>query len=183
MEKQKFFNIKMIVTTGILTAVQIVLQLLSSIIPTGVNLNLSLVTITLGAVLYGPYIGGFLGLVCGVTILLSPATQFFYGLSIPGTFLACLLKTTVAGLVAGFVFKPFKEKNELLGMVLASITVPLLNSLIFVFVSFFFFMEPAGMENIWILITAWVGFNFIFEILTNVIITPTAFKVLKEIKR
>ena len=126
MEKKRI-DTKTIVTAGLLTALTIILQLLSSIIPTGVNLNLALVPITLGAVLLGPYVGAFLGLICGAVILLSPNTvTVFMAISPVGTFLACLLKTTVAGLLAGFVAKALKEKNDFLSVVFVMLSVCLL---------------------------------------------------------
>lgn len=183
MEKKRI-DTKTIVTAGLLTAITIVLQFLSSIIPTGVNLNLALVPITLGAVLLGPYVGAFLGLVCGAVILLSPNTiTIFMAISPLGTILACLLKTTIAGLVAGFVAKALKEKNDLLSAVLASILVPLINTLIFVVVTYFFFLEGLGLPNFWSIFTILIGLNFIFEIITNVIISPTTYKVISQINK
>lgn len=183
MEKKRI-DTKTIVTAGLLTALTIILQLLSSIIPTGVNLNLALVPITLGAVLLGPYVGAFLGLVCGAVILLSPNTvTVFMAISPVGTFLACLLKTTVAGLLAGFSAKALKEKNDLLSVVLASIIVPVVNTLIFVLVTYFFFMDGLGLDNFWSIFTVLIGLNFLFEIITNVIISPTTYKVLSHIRK
>ena len=181
MEKRKI-ETKTIVATGLLVAIEVILQFLSTVIPTGVNLNLSLIPITIGAVLYGPFVGAFLGLVCGAIILVSPNTvTVFMSISPAGTILACLLKTTVAGLLAGFVAKAFKEKNDFLGVVLASIVVPVVNTLIFVLVTFFFFMEGLGLTDFWSIFTVLVGINFIFEILTNVIVVPSLYKVLEQV--
>ena len=183
MEKKRI-DTKTIVLAGLLTALTILLQFLSTIIPTGVNLNLALVPITLGAVLLGPYVGAFLGLVCGAVILLSPNTvTVFMAISPVGTILACLLKTTIAGLLAGFVAKAFKEKNDLLSVVLASIIVPLVNTLIFAIIAYFFFLEGLGLSDFWSIFTVLIGLNFLFEIVTNVIISPTTYKVINQIKR
>ena len=183
MEKKRI-DTKTIVLAGLLTALTILLQFLSTIIPTGVNLNLALVPITLGAVLLGPYVGAFLGIVCGAVILLSPNTvTVFMAISPVGTILACLLKTTIAGLLAGFVAKAFKEKNDLLSVVLASIIVPLVNTLIFAIIAYFFFLEGLGLSDFWSIFTVLIGLNFLFEIVTNVIISPTTYKVINQIKR
>ena len=183
MEKKRI-DTKTIVLAGLLTALTILLQFLSTIIPTGVNLNLALVPITLGAVLLGPYVGAFLGLVCGAVILLSPNTvTVFMAISPVGTILACLLKTTIAGLLAGFVAKAFKEKNDLLSVVLASIIVPLVNTLIFAIIVYFFFLEGLDLSDFWSIFTVLIGLNFLFEIVTNVIISPTTYKVINQIKR
>ena len=183
MEKKRI-DTKTIVLAGLLTTLTILLQFLSSIIPTGVNLNLALVPITLGAVLLGPYVGAFLGLVCGGVILLSPNTvTVFMSISPLGTFLACLLKTTVAGLLAGFAAKALKNKNDFLSVIVASIIVPLVNTLIFALVTYFFFLEELGLSDFWSIFTVLIGLNFIFEIITNVIISPTTYKVISHIRK
>lgn len=182
--KKKRIETRTIVATGILVAVEIILQLLSTIIPTGVNLNLALIPITIGAVLYGPWVGAFLGLVCGATILASPNTvTVFMSISPVGTFLACLLKTTFAGFFAGLVAKALKEKNNFLGVVLASIIIPVVNTLIFVLVTFFFFMDGLGLPDFWSIFTVLIGLNFIFEIITNVIVVPSLYKVLEQVSK
>ena len=126
MEKKHYFNTKMIATTGILVGIEILLQIIGNYINPGfANINLSLIPIVIGAVLYGPVVGGFLGLVCGVMVIISPSTmQIFFSASPVGTILACILKTTVAGVAAGLVVKLFKGEKKIYGVILASILVP-----------------------------------------------------------
>ena len=183
MEKKRLFNTKTIVGTGLLTALLIVFQALSMVIPTGVNLNLSLIPITIGAILYGPLVGAFLGFACGVVILLSPNTvTFFMSISPVGTVLACLLKTTIAGLLAGFVYRWIRKKNDFAGVLTASFLVPLVNTLIFAVCTNIFFMSgltELGVTNFIEIFTVFIGFNFIFEIITNTVISPVIYRVLK----
>ena len=180
--KENRITTRTIVITGLLVALTIILQFISTIIPTGVNLNLSLVPITLGAVLLGPYVGAFLGLICGVVILISPNTvAVFMAISPVGTIIACLVKTTVAGLLAGFASKALKEKNDLLSVVVAAVIVPLVNTLIFAIVTYFFFLEGLGLSDFWSIFTILIGINFLFEIITNVIISPATYKVVNQI--
>ena len=187
MEKKRLFDIQKIVGTGLLTALLVVLQVLSMVIPTGVNLNLSLIPITIGAILYGPVVGAFLGLACGVVILVSPNTvTFFMAISPAGTVVACLLKTTIAGLLAGFIYKWLNKKNENLAVILASFSVPLINTFIFAVCTNIFFMSgltDMGVTNFIQIFTIFIGFNFVFEIITNTIISPIIYKVLKVTKR
>jgi len=180
MEKKKLFDVKKIVGAGILTAVLVVLQLLSNIIPTGVNLNLSLVPITIGAILYGPLVGGFLGFISGLVVLLSPNTvTVFTAISPFGTIITCLTKTTAAGVLAGFVYRWISKKNQMVATITASAIVPFVNTAMFAIYSYFFFMNGLGLSNIGQIFTVLIGVNFILEIVTNMIISPATFRILK----
>ena len=181
MEKKKLFNIKMIVGTALLVAIEVVLQLISMVLPTAVNLNLALVVITIGAILYGPLVGGFLGLVNGVVILLSPNTvTVFMSISPIGTVLTCLLKTTLAGVLAGLLFKWISKKNDFVGSIVASITVPLVNTMTFAIFTAIFFQKGLGLGNFGQIFTVLIGINFLFEIITNIVISPSLYQILKR---
>ena len=97
-----------------MTALLIVLQLFASAIPIGAgnaSLNFSLVPIVLGAILLGPLAGCFLGLLSGVIIFiqvvigLTPFYTIIWTYSPVVAFLTCIVKTVVAGLVAGFLYR------------------------------------------------------------------------------
>ena len=181
MEKKKFFNIRMIVGTALLVAIEVVLQLISVVLPTAVNLNLALVVITIGAILYGPVVGGFLGFVNGVVILLSPNTvTVFMSISPVGTVITCLLKTTIAGALAGLLYKLIGKKHDVIGSVVASITVPLINTMMFALFTQFFFLDGLGLGNFGQIFTVLIGINFLFEIVTNTVISPSLYQVLKK---
>lgn len=183
MERKKILNTRMIVGTALLTAVEVVLQLLSMILPTAVNLNLSLVVITIGALIYGPLVGGFLGLVNGAVILISPNTvTVFMSISPIGTVLTCLFKTTLAGVVAGFLAKWINKKNDIVGAVVASFAAPVINTGVFAIFTQLFFLKDLGLENFWQIFTVLIGVNFVFEIVTNMIISPTLYKILQRVK-
>ena len=185
MEKKKFFNTRMIATTGVLLGVEIILQVIGNyiVIPGGfANLNFSLIIITLGAILYGPLVGGFLGLVSGALTLFAPSTiSYFFAVSPVGTILTCLIKTTAAGVVAGFIAKALKNKNDLLGSILASIASPIANTGLFcVFCVIFFkqrLLEINPNNTAAALFLGLIGVNFIFEIIVNVIMVPSLYKI------
>ena len=109
--KRRFFTVRTIAGLGILTAMVVVLQLLSNYVQFGpVSITLSLFPIAVGAMLYGPLGGLFLGLVNGVIVLTAPSTiSFFFAYSPVGTIVVCLLKTGLAGFVAGLIFKLYKK--------------------------------------------------------------------------
>ena len=176
----KTITTKQIVGTGLLLALEIIFQILGNYLQFGpVNINLSLMTIVIAAVLYGAISGAILGFFNGLMALLSPSTlAIFMPISPVGTILACLLKTTLAGLFAGLLFKLFKNKNNLVGLILASLLVPIVNTGLFsVFCLIFFrpFLESGVGENFpnigAFLIFGIIGWNFIFEIITTVVLS------------
>ena len=193
MEKKKYFTTKMIATTGILVGIEIVLQIIGNYINPGfANINLSLIPIAIGAVMYGPLVGGFLGLVCGVMVLISPSTmQVFMPISPVGTIFTCILKTTLAGVVAGLVVKLFKPEKKIYGVILASILIPVINTGIFSIFCLLFFKpilegmvtsSPEVYSNIGVaLIVGVIGINFILEVISTVILTPSLYKITEHL--
>ena len=182
--KSKIFNTKMIVGTGILTAVQIVLYIVgANVAIAGININLALVPICVGAILYGPISGGFLGLVNGICVLLTPATQSYFmdpsqlgPLCVLGTFIICFTKCTVAGIVAYFVYLPFK--NKIVGSIVASLCVPIINTGLFVLGAYFFY-APAFSTILYSVIT----FNFLVEILITIFLSPSVVRIIQYARK
>ena len=188
----KRITTQQIVGTGLLLALEIIFQIIGNYLQIGpVNINLSLVTVVLGAVLYGPLSGAVLGFFNGLIVLLSPSTiAIFMPISPVGTVIACLLKCTIAGLVAGLLFKLFINKNNLVGLIIASILVPVINTGIFSVVCLLFFRPflESGVSETFpnigaFLIFGVIGINFIVEIVsTTVISVPLGMILLKREK-
>lgn len=173
-------KIKTITGLGLLTALVVVLQVISNYIQLPISITLSLIPIVVGAIAYGPFAGAFLGFINGIIILTAPSTTgFFMNYSVAGTFITCLTKTTVAGFIAGLIFKGLKEK-PLLGTILASISLPIINTGMFVGYTFAFFMKgieelagKAGFENpVVYLFIGFIGINFIIEFAVNSLLSP-----------
>lgn len=171
-----------IVGTAILTAILVVLQILSNYIVIGsVSINLSLIPVIIGAILYGPLAGFFLGFVNGLVVILSPSTQaIFMPLTVIGTIITCLLKTGLAGLVSGYVYRIFEKSNYKLGIVLAALLVPIINTGLFsiaaltIFRPFLENLVSENYTNVYIvLLLLVIGANFIVEFLLNVVLSPT----------
>ena len=103
-------RIRWIVTTGALSAIEVVLYILGLFIKVGpITINLSLIPIAVGALLLGPWCGLFLGFVNGIAVILTPDTMaVFMPLSVFGTILICLLKSMAAGFFSGLLFLAFK---------------------------------------------------------------------------
>ena len=184
MENKKIFSVKGIVGTGLLLAVEVVLQALSMIIPSTVTINLSLIPITIGAIIYGPLSGLFLGVMCGAIVLVTPNTvNLFMATSPVATIFVCLLKTGLAGLLAGFVYKWLEKKHSIVGSILASLIVPIVNTGLFAVICYFFFLDALGLKNFWEIFTVLIGINFAFELIANVVICPSLLEVLNHVKK
>ena len=184
----KKITTRQIVITGLFLAVEIIFQVIGNYLQFGpVNINLSLITIVLAAAMCGPLSGAVVGFFNGIMALFSPSTlAIFMPISPVGTVLACLLKCTVAGLVAGFVFKALKKNHKLVGLLLSSFLVPVINTAIFVIFCLIFFRPflESGVGEAFpnmgaFLIFGVVGWNFIFEIITTVVLsTAVGFVIL-----
>ena len=198
MEKRGFFSAKRITGIAVLLALVIVLQAFGGTIAIGaVQLNFTLIPIVLGAILFGPLIGAFLGLACGVVVLIQVVMGMvpFYVLIWTNdpfvTTLTCIVKTTVAGFVAGLVFKWLSDKNGLLAVFLASGIVPVINTLLFI-VGCLFMTDSvhvmAGEQNVLaFILVGIVTFNFFIEFAINLIVAPALHRVIgiidKQFKR
>lgn len=191
-QKHKFFNTKNIAAVGVLTAIELTLQILGNFITFGpVSINLSLIPIAIGAIIYGPLAGAFLGAVNGVAVIFAPSTlAIFMPINAGATIAICLLKSTIAGFVSGLVFLPFKNKNETVGAILASISLPIINTGLFAIGSLIFFrpfldaVASNGFPNIFMaLLLGVIGWNFIFELSANAVVSPTISRIVKIIKK
>lgn len=172
-------QIRQIAGLSILTALTVVLTYISDYIAIGtVSINLSLIPIVLAAIVYGPYAGLFMGLVNGGVVMISPYTQAFFAANVFGTILVCLLKTAIAGFVASLIFKLLSKKKEVVGIVAASIVVPIINTSLFILGSLVFFQG-----NFKDLVNIFVSINFLIEFAINILLTPSLIKVIKIIKK
>ncbi len=199
-EKSKFFSAKNVAILGVLLSLVIVLQAFGGSISIGaVTLNFTLIPIALGAIMLGPLAGGFLGLACGVVVLIqvimggSPFYTVIWTYTPVITALTCLVKTTVAGLVAGLLFKIIEKKNSLAAVFVASAIVPILNTLLFVIGCLFMnesilvFQESlgsyGGMNILIFILLVLVTFNFFIELIINLVLSPALHTVYRVIEK
>ena len=188
--KNRHIDSKMIAATGVLTAIEIVLQILGNFITIGpVSINLSLIPIALGAILYGPICGAFLGFINGLSVVFAPSTlAIFMPINPLATIFLCILKSTLAGLIAGLVYLPFKKKHQIVGSFISAMLVPIVNTGLFAIGSLLFFRSfleavAVGFPNIYAaLFLAVIGWNFIFEFIVNVILSPGLTRVVKTVQ-
>ena len=192
--ERKFFSAKNVTVLAILLALVIVLQALGGTINIGVvSLNFTLIPIVLGAIVLGPWAGGFLGLACGIVILIqviiAPAGFYFiiWSNSPFVTTMICLVKTTVAGLVAGFLFEWLEKKNKYVAVFVASGIVPILNTGLFILGCLCMWNTVGLMANgtnvfVFILVSL-VTFNFFVEFGINLLVSPGIHTVYKVVEK
>lgn len=176
------FTVKTIVQTGLLLALEIVLQVIGNYVQIGpANINLSLVPVVLAGVLCGPISAAVLGFFNGILALLSPSTlAIFMPINPLATVLICLFKCTLAGLVSSVAYRLIRNKNQMMGLILASILVPVVNTGIFCLGSILFFRPflESGVGEAFpnigaFLIFGVIGWNFIIELVSTLILSPT----------
>ena len=185
--KSGFFSPRTIAATGVLTTIEIILQIVGNFIAIGpVSINLSLIPIALGAILYGPACGAFLGMINGLAVIFAPSTiAIFMPINPLATILLCLLKSTLAGIIAGYLYRLFKKKLPTVGAIIASISVPVINTGIFALGAIIFFKDfltspsvigklPNMYAALFIVV---IGWNFIFELAANTVLSPTISRI------
>ena len=203
--QKKGVNVRTLAGLAILTAVVIVLQLLGSFIHFGpFSISLVLIPIVVGAALYGKWAGAWLGLVFSIVVLIMDSALFM-GINAFGTVVTVLLKGTLAGFLAGlvyellkkwaFVFKDLESGKESwqinLGVVLAAIVCPVVNTGIFLLGCVIFFLPTirewgvqSDYENVAkYMLVGFVGGNFLFELLFNLILSPVIVQIIRIGKR
>jgi len=182
----KKVNIQKLVLLGVLTAIVVVLQYLGSFIKFGpFSISLVLIPIVVGAALLGVKEGAWLGFIFGVIVLVSGDAAPFFTVNPVGTVVTVLLKGTLCGLCAGLVYKAIEKKNKYVGTVCAAITAPIINTGIFLLGCLVFFLPTIrqwgaanGFESVGkYMIIGFVGFNFLFELLVNVALSPVIVRI------
>lgn len=168
-----------IVGMGLMTAIVVVLQVFAASIKLGeFSITLTLAPIVIGAALFGPWAGAWLGLVFGAVVLLSGDAAAFLAVTVPGTIITVLLKGALAGLAAGFVYHLIQKKNRYVAVVAAGIAAPVVNTGIFLLGVVVFFMgtiselaAAAEMETVQFIFVGLVGLNFFVELGINLILS------------
>ncbi len=183
---------KKLVGVGLMTAVVVVLQLLGSFIRFGTfSVSLVLIPIVIGAALFGVGAGAWLGFAFGVTVLVSGDASVFLGISFVGTVITVLAKGTLAGLAAGLVYKLIEPRGALPATIAAAFVCPIVNTGVFLLGCYLFFYQTVaawgaaeGFENFAAyLIVGFVGLNFVFELITNMVLSPAVVRITKIVRK
>lgn len=154
------------------------------------SVSLTLIPVVLGAALCGPLAGAWLGGVSGIVFFITADAAFWFSLSIPGTIITVMIKGIAAGLLAGLVYKLLEEKNRYVAVIASAIVAPIVNTGIFLLGCLVFFLDTVkswaiveGMSVGAYLIVFFVGLNFVFELLFNVVFSPAIVKLISLRKK
>lgn len=173
---------RVMVLGAILTALVIILQMMGAFVRFGpFSISLVLIPIVIGAATCGVGIGAWLGFVFGLVVLLSGDAGAFWAVNALGTVITVLLKGTLCGLLAGFTYKLLAKYNVYVAVIAAAIVCPLVNTGVFLLGCLLFFMETVsgwaaqaglGGNVAQYMIVGLVGVNFLFELGSNVVLSP-----------
>lgn len=172
---------------AILTAIVGVLSYFGGFIKIGglASISLTLVPVVLGAALLGPRAGAWLGAVSGAVFFLTADAAFWLNLSVSGTILTVMVKGTLAGLAAGLLYRLLEKRNMFLALLAAAAVCPIVNTGIFLLGCLIFFFDAVvemayadGSSVFSFLIVVFVGLNFVFELLLNLLLTPALQRII-----
>lgn len=177
--------IKSITGLALLVALEVVLSIISNFMPGTVNFNLALAPIAIGAALFGPYGGLFLGVINGIITLIAPGTQAFLAYNALMTVLLCIVKTGLAGFISGLVFNLIKKKNFNLSVIFSGLLVPIINTGVFILgvIVFFLPLYGEGQEAVATLFSLVITVNFLIEFLISVLLTPAFIHIIRIINK
>ena len=177
---------------GILTAMVIALQYLGGFIRFGqFSISLVLIPIVIGAALYGPFAGAYLGLVFAVAVFITGDANTFMALNPFGTIVTVILKGMLAGFLAGLFYRLIEKKSSVVATIVAAVVCPVVNTTVFLIGCRLFFYETvaswgasSGFTNTFVyMMVGFVGLNFLFELLTNVILSPVIVRIITLIRK
>lgn len=196
MEK-KFLTSKNLATLAILSALIVVIQLVSGFIKIGaVNLSFVLIPIVMGAIVIGPLAGVILGVVFGLVcyfmglVGMDSLTYLLISEHPIITFLTCVVKGAVAGFATGFIYQVLSKKNEYLGVILGALAAPVINTGLFIVgalimsdaIDLFMVANNISVSAIYFLVIMCAGINFLVEFALNGILAPSLYRVIKYLK-
>ena len=176
-----------LVLGAILTAIVVVLQILGGFIKFGpFSVSLVLIPIVIGAAKCGVKIGTWLGLVFGAVVLLNGDATAFFAVNVFGTVLTVLLKGAACGFAAGLTYKLLAKYNKYAAVIAAAVVCPLVNTGVFLIGCLLFFLDTIkawgadlGFTNtVSYVFLSMVGGNFLFELASNMILSPVILRIL-----
>ena len=179
---------------ALLTAIVAVLQVVASFIKFGpFTITLALAPILIGAALYGPKAGAYLGGVFGLVVLIAcilgwdPGGSTLWNANPFLTACICLVKGIAAGLAAGAVYRAIVGGSRahgrmMTGSIVAGVVSPLVNTGLFVLALTLLFHDilvtwAAGSELIYYIVFVLTGINFVLELALNLVLSTVIVRV------
>lgn len=189
-------KLKRMVGVALLTALVVVLQFVGGMIPPvgGFSISLVLIPIVVGAAVYGPMVGMFLGAVFGVVVNINCVTGADVGgaMVFQANPVLCILvvmaKGMLAGWLSGLTYQALKKKNGYIAMLCSAIVCPMVNTGVFIACMMLFFKDvlaawAGGGDIIAYVLSGLVLMNFVPETIINVVFSPAGQRVTKIVKR
>ncbi len=184
-----------LVGMAILTAIIVVLQVVAYYVKIGTfSVTLVLIPIVVGAAIYGVKAGAFLGGVFGVVVVVGtisgvdPGAFILWSERPLMTVLLCLVKGIAAGFMAGVVYRVIAKKMMYVGVIVAAIVSPVVNTGIFLAAMVLFYHDTlvtwaGGTSLVYFTLIGLTGLNFLLELIINVVLSPAVVRILKAGKR
>lgn len=197
----KHSQISKMVTLALLSAIIVVLQLISAYMKIGpVSITLVLVPVVVGAAFYGKSAGAFLGGVFGVIVYIGCVNGTDIGGNILFVanpyycFFVCILKGCASGFCAAAVYGLMqkwlvnKKSRSVVAVFCAAITAPLVNTGLFCLCMAVLYratlIEWAGGQNAFVyMITGLAGINFVVETAINLVCAPAITTIVKAVRK
>ena len=186
--------IKRMVGLATLCAITFVLQFwIAGILPKlpiggGTAINLALIPVVVGAILYGPVGGLMVGLFLGaVTLLPGQGAEGFY-VNWYMTILAivlCLAKAGLAGFLSGLAFKLLFKKNYYVAIYATAIVAPIVNTGIFLLLYgvLIYIMTGSAYGPTFAATATAVWIMFLVELSVNILFAPALATLTKILTR
>lgn len=192
-QQKKGMSTEKLVTSALMTALVILFQLLATYTAFfgPFSTAIGLIPIAIGAILCGPAIGAWLGLIFAAIVFATGGANLFLAFDVPGTIITVLSKGILCGLIAGFVYKAVFKLNATIAAVAAAIICPIVNTSVFLLGCVIFFMDDAvgiaemlgsAETGVALFIALALG-NFLFELGLNMVLSPVVVKLLNIRKK
>ncbi len=190
-------KLRKMVTLAMLLALVVLLQVFGGLIPMpgGIAPTLALIPIVLGGVLLGVWYGAALGAAFGlITVLQAPLgalTAVLFSEEPVLFVLIAMVKAIAAGIVPALIFRLFRKNHPFVGVVVASLSSPIVNTALFLLGSltildaFDVYITGAelAMSPVQFLFAIVITTNFLAEIIISAVISPAVYRVIEVVKR
>lgn len=190
------------VSFAMLTAIIIALQIVCTFIKFGpFSITLALAPIIVGAAIYGVGAGVYLGAVMGLVIFVTGLmgldggavmAMLSYGgwVGVVFTPIVCFGKSMAAGAVAALIYRAISKKSSLVGVTVASVAAPVVNTGLFAVGMLTVFwgyltesVGEAGFAAVAVLFTVWIGTNFFVELAVNLVLAVAINRIVLLLSR
>ncbi len=197
----KHTQISKFVTLALLSAIIVILQLISASLKIGpVSFTLVLVPVVVGAAFYGKSAGAVLGAVFGLIVYIGCINGTDIGGNILFAanpyicFFVCMLKGCMSGLCAGAVYEAAMrflrdgERKPQIAVTFAAITAPIVNTGLFCICMYLFYNDiliswAGGQNSLVYMITGLAGVNFLVELGINLVSAPAITSIIHAVKK